>query len=206
MLSVDHWATNGELIADVWKMYVEPRWPEPRCMDVTYGRGKWWTHVDPPQLVKHDIRIDGVDFRSLPYGDRVFDTVFFDPDYIAPGGRKTSTVPDFNDRYGLKPEYETARSLETDWIFPGLTECLRVADNHGFVFVKCANYVTSGKLWRGVEHVTLHGESHPQVRLYDMITHVSGTGPQPKNRRHLHARSNSSVLLIFRKGGRRRKP
>jgi hypothetical protein len=205
MLSVDHWNTNGELIADVWKMYVEPRWPEPRCMDVTYGRGKWWTHVDPPQLVKHDIRIDGVDFRSLPHDNGTFDAVFFDPDYIAPGGRKTSTIPDFNDRYGLKPEYETPYSLEWLWIFPGLSECLRVTDNHGLVFIKCADYITSGKLWRGVEHITLEGERHPYVKLYDKVTHVSGTGPQPGGRRHLHARSNSSVLLVFRKGGRRKK-
>lgn len=204
-MSVGYWNTNGELIRDVWNFYVTPRWPEPRCMDVTYGRGGWWTEIDPPQLIKHDIKMTGVDFRNLPYGDRSFDAVFFDPDYIAPGGRKTSTIPDFNDRYGLKPEYETPRSLEENWIFPGLTECLRVTDNHGLVFVKCANYVTSGKLWRGAEHIIQHGENQPHVRLYDMIVHVSGTGPQPGGRRKLHARSNSSVLLVFRKGGRRRK-
>jgi hypothetical protein len=175
-------------------------------MDVTYGRGKWWTHVDPPQLVHHDIKLTGVDFRNLPYGQRSFDAVFFDPDYIAPGGRKTSTIPDFNDRYGLKPEYETPKSLEDNWLKPGLTECLRVTDAHGLVFMKCANYVTSGKLWLGVNHMIEHVRtSHSDVRLYDHITHVSGTGPQPKGRGHLHARSNSSVLLVFRKGGRRRK-
>lgn len=207
MLSVDHWNTNGELIRDVWDMYVAPRWDEPRCMDVTYGRGGWWTEIHPEQLVTHDIKTDGVDFRNLPHDDRSFDAVFFDPDYIAPGGRKTSTIPDFNDRYGLKPEYETPKSLEDNWLKPGLDECLRVTDAHGLVFMKCANYVTSGKLWLGAYNMIRYGQglTHPDVKVYDIIVHVSGTGPQPKGRRKLHARSNSSVLLVFRKGGRRRK-
>ena len=34
----------------------------------------------------HDVALDGVDFRSLPYADNTFDGAAYDPPYVSVGG------------------------------------------------------------------------------------------------------------------------
>jgi hypothetical protein len=177
-------------------------------MDVTYGRGRWWQwHF--PHLIRtftsHDIRLDGVDFRHLPETSESMDVIAFDPDYVAIGGRKTSTVDDFNDRYGLTvKDYETPAALQKT-INDGISECARVLRPQGILMVKCATYISSGKPWLGEYHTIDHGLGIG-LKVDDIFVHLSGTGPQPKREtRQQHARSNSSRLIVFRKPGRRRK-
>ena len=99
----------------------------------------------------------------------------------------------------------TWRSLaETDpdaiakiWIDPvdGLTEAVRVSRR--LVLVKCMTYVSSGKLWLG-EFLTLKHALDLGCRLEDRFIHVGGVGPDPKDRRQVHARNNASVLYVLR--------
>lgn len=69
---------------------------------VTYGRGVFWRkYRHPGRFVAHDLALDGVDFTQLPEADATVDVVFADPPHGAQGGRATSTIPDWLDRYGL---------------------------------------------------------------------------------------------------------
>jgi hypothetical protein len=178
-------------------------------LDMTYGRGLWWKWTIPPtrdmRFVANDIKDDGYDYRHMPYNNEWFDVVAFDPDYVAPGGRKTSTITEFNDRYGLKDQYESPDKLQ-DSINVGIMEVARLLRPQGIALVKCMNYISSGKLWLGEYH-TIDEALAQGLVVEDIFVHISGTGPQPErpNSRQQHARSNSSRLIVFRKPGRRKR-
>lgn len=199
--SVVRCQSNGPLIAaasDLWLF------PEDRVVDVTYGRGKFWTVVRPANLVAHDKYVgDGVDFRELPEADGSVDVVVFDPPYIAQGGRETSTLPDFMDRYGLEDVPKTTAELER-LIADGIGEANRVLAPAGRLWVKCMDYVNGGRLVLGRHHVVSTALSHGLEQVDEFIHH-SGVGPQPTGRNQLHSRRAHSFLCIFQKKPVRRK-
>ena len=228
-LEVQSWRTNSELVQAMFDIHVWPKkWVhnnEVDVLDPTYGRGIWWswaegTQVTPSGMVVvddflphkhgrvnltgHDIRQDGVDYRALPEADESMDVVAFDPDYIAPGGRKTSTIGEFNDRYGLARDYESPGALQTS-INSGVVECARVLRPQGIMLVKCTNYISSGKVWLG-EHHTISAGLGAKLVVEDISVHLGAPGPQPEREtRQQHLRSNSSRMIVFRKPGRRSK-
>lgn len=209
-LEVQRWKTNADLIKAIFEVHVEPKkWAVvpggPVVMDVTYGKGVWWHWRRPEyqmQFIAHDMKIDGVDFTALPEDDASVDVVAFDPDYVAPGGRETSTIPEFNERYGLDDPYESPASLQRH-INDGLSECARVLRPQGLILAKCTNYISSGKVWLGEYHTIQHGLQVGLV-VEDIAVHQGDPGPQPKrDTAQKHLRSNSSRLVVFRKPGRR---
>lgn len=188
VLVAQRWRDNAELIQAVFEMHVFPHIEgrPPFVLDVTYGRGKWWKWVgdfgpNGIMLMHHDLKTDGIDYRKLPEVDNFFDVVAFDPDYIAPGGRKTSTIPEFNDRYGLKGSYETPADLQV-YINEGLTECARVVKPQGLILVKCMNYISSGHPVLGEVDTINHGRSLG-LKVHDIFRPIFDPGPQPPDRR-----------------------
>lgn len=194
--------TNGLLIAAAAQLYITP---DDVVMDVTYGRGKWWTDYQHPghRFISHDIRIDGVDFRDLPEPDGSVDVVMCDPPYTSMGGRATSTVTDFADRYGLIDAPRTPAEVQ-QLIDDMVDEAVRVLRPFGRLMVKCGDYVSSGRLVLGRHHTVSHALSLGLVQL-DEFVHASGTGPQPSvnldgsPRRQVHSRRAHSFLLVFGK-------
>jgi hypothetical protein len=193
--------TNGVLIAQAARLgYLGG--PNDTVLDVTYGRGKWWTRYRPTNLLFHDLAVDGVDFRQLPEPDNSVQVVCFDPPYITTGNRATSTRDDLYARYGLgdMKGWQTCRDL----IAQGIKECARVVAPNGFLLVKCMDYVESaGKTWNFV-FVVQTGEQ-AGLKFHDRFIHHSGPGPQPTTnrdgspRRQVHAREVGSFLCVFRK-------
>jgi hypothetical protein len=199
---VGYWPSNAELIVDVARLgWLRPGW---RVLDPTFGRGTWWKLWRPRHLDCHDLRLDGVDFTRLPHPAGYYDAVAFDPPYVATGGRDTSTVPEFQDRYGLYEAPGSPRQLQ-QLIDRGLAECTRVVRPRGLVLVKCADYVSSGRLWPGVFR-TFERAERLGLELVDELVHATEPGMQPLDRtrkddepvRQHHARFNSSTLLVFR--------
>lgn len=191
VLAATKWRTNAQLIDDVRALgYIKPH---DRVLDVTYGCGGWWKVYRPEHLDFHDIILDGVDFRDLPEEDDSYDVVAFDPPYVCPGGRETSTISNFYQRYGLRDTPRTPSELQR-YNNEGLKECLRVSC--GYVFAKCKDYVSGGKLFLGT-HWTLSCALDNGAELVDKLVHLGNPGPQPPGRRQVHARSNYSVLFVF---------
>lgn len=199
VLAACNWPTNGDLIADVAKLYIGA---DDHVLDATYGRGLWWTKYRPIGLTTNDIvagRADfAYDFRDLHAGwGSAFDVVAYDPPYVCVGGRDTSTIPDFHDRYGLTTAPKSPRDLQK-LMDHGLTEMVRVTRPGGLILMKCQDYVSSGKLWPGT-YWSQEWARVLQLELVDRFEHIGGARPQPPNRRQVHARRNLSTLFVFRK-------
>ena len=185
---------NGPLIAAAAVLWIGDT---DRVLDVTYGKGNFWTDYRPEHLETHDIAIDGVDFRSLPEATDSFDVVVFDPPYIAQGGRDTSTIPDFMDAYGLVEVPKNVTELNL-LIWGGMVEARRVLAPGGRLLVKCMDYINGGRYVQG-RHTVVRYAKDLDLEQVDEFVHHSGTGPQPKRARQLHSRRAHSFLCIFQK-------
>ena len=190
VLAAHTWKTNAELIADCHLLgYLRDK---DRVLDATYGRGVWWNQWRPAGLVGH---MDN--FMELPYPDGYFDAATFDPPYVSPGGRKTSTVDDFNDRYGLHRTPKSPAGLQAV-INDGLLLVSSKVKPRGIVLVKCMDYVSSGKLWLGTHYTLTHAINSLNMEVVDRMEHIGRPRPQPEGRRQVHARRNLSTLFVLR--------
>lgn len=178
------WRSNAELIARGVVPLGYLRLFD-RVIDPTYGRGAWWKEWQPSFLTHHDITQDGVDFRKLPEDDASFDVAAFDPPYVCTGGRETSTIGEFNDRYGLKDAPRTPQAL-AEMNADGLAECRRVVKPGGLVLAKTANYVWSGKLFPGAYGV-LETALSLGFTVVDWFVHTGTVRPQPPRSRKCDA-------------------
>lgn len=197
---------NATAIADCAQLgYLRKEWS---TLDPTYGYGRFWTKWRPDYLigtdknpqkspgeigVESDLRLcdRSVDFREMPWLDRTFDAVVFDPPY------KLSGTPDMDamdERYGIDvPErWQDRMQLCVD----GVRECARVSDR--MLLIKCQDQVCSGRMrWQTREFA----EAAEGFRL---VTHlqVSSYLPQPPGRSQKHPRNNFSTLLVLERSGR----
>lgn len=198
VLAAHRWRTNGDLIADVAKLgYLAGH-----VLDPTYGRGLWWTKYTPDRLSASDINGDGYviyahDFTALPHERETFDAVTFDPPYVAMGGRRTTGLPDFFERFGLTDAPATPRLLQ-DFINAGIDECVRVLKPGGYLLVKCKDYISSGRYWPGTFHVM--NRAMAWTVLVDRFEMIGSPSVRPGSSKQFHARRNHSTLLVFRKG------
>lgn len=205
ILAAQQWKNNAELVADLFELgYLDD---DVAVLDPTFEGGKWWTVRTPAQLVGHrfgdqvlgdDGELRPWDFTDTHYPDDYFDRIAYDPPYVAKGGRKTSGIVEMDERYG-QVDCPATPALLQELIDNGLTEMHRICRPDGLVFVKCQDYVSSGKLWPG-SHLTLTHALELDFELVDRLEHVKAApGPQPPGRRQVHARRNVSTLFVLRK-------
>lgn len=195
------WATNAEMILDVVELgYIKP---SDSVIDLTFGRGKWWSKYDHPGQFVGNIDPD-LDFEAqtevermicaLPFGfaakvdyrhirsdgwDDSFDVVVFDPPYVSMGGRATSTLPDFMDRFGLENAASTPELLQAD-NERGLAEAFRICKPGGLVLAKCAPYISSGVRKEG-DWWTRDAALELGFEIHDMLIHLGDVRAQPKD-------------------------
>lgn len=192
VLAATRWDTNADMIVDCVALgYVKPA---DRVIDLTFGGGKWWTkYHHPGQFWANfdpDADIDAIpayvnnwicrDFRDLRHVDDLppFDVTVFDPPYVSMGGRTTSGMPEFMDRYGLANAATTPERLQID-NERGLAEAAKITRPGGLVLAKCAPYISSGVRkegdWWARDAAVAMG-----LRVEDMLIHLGDERAQPK--------------------------
>ncbi len=204
VLAAGDWSTNADLIADVHRLgYLND---DDVVLDPTYGLGRFWQRWRPPFLMACDLNIDrspmvqSVDFTDLPFDDREFDAVVFDPPYKLNGTPSGKMDED----YGVD---EVTRWQDRHTLIRrGIAEAFRVLKPGGHLLVKCQDQVCSGAVRWQTREFADYAESLG-LRLVDRFD-IESYRPQPDGRRQVHARRNTSTLLVFVKPKRitRRRP
>lgn len=188
VFAFDSWPTNGHLIAVVAKLYIPA---DALVVDYTYGRGTWWTIIRPAHFVAHDLRLDGVDFRHPPEADESVGAAAFDPPYKL-NGRPDPAV---DGRYGVDEptRWQDRIALMLDGV-KGIAPTIRPG---GVLLAKCQDQVCSGHVRWQSDLITeaAAGCGLVKVDRFDFPDYR----PQPEGRRQVHARRNTSQLLVFRK-------
>lgn len=193
ILATCRWRTNGELIAAC----AELGYLTGRVLDPTYGQGTWWSHYCPDRLDASDLDPDksptgvGVDFTDLPWLAGTFDAVAFDPPYKLNG----TPDPAVDHRYGV--DVPASWKERHRLIRQGISEAARVLLPGGYLLLKCQDQVCSGKVRWQTHEFTNHAADVglELVDRFDMLSYRA----QPAGRRQVHARRNSSTLLVFQK-------
>lgn len=164
--------TNGELIATAQALYPM----NGLTLDMTPGTKQgFWSKFAPNNLV---FLKAGSDFRSTSLQHGAFDDVVFDPPYVAPGGRSTSTIGEMNDRFGMQDTESTPFGQWNTQIVPGVWEAHRLLKPNGLLWFKCCDYVSSGKVHWFTKHA-LPMLDQVGFTLVDEFILAGHTGPQP---------------------------
>lgn len=188
VLAAQYWPSNAHLIADIAKLgYLFGD-----VLDATYGNGVWWKVWRPDSFTRHT-----GDFTRLlsVYGPGSFDCVAFDPPYVCPGGRETSNIKTFHERYGMDRTPKTPAQLQ-QLINLGLSECFEVVRWRGYIVVKVKDYISSGKLWDGTGKTVAFATEQLGLKYIDRFEHIGSPGPQSQTTQ-VHARRNLSTALVF---------
>lgn len=165
-------------------------------LDTTYGNGRfWWSPnllIDVVGMDKDPARAPHIcaDFTALPFTEKAFDVVVFDPPYHTDMGGSKPSVMGF--RFG---NYQTIDALS----YAVTVACLEIARVARIgVLVKVQDYIHASRLVRMTSWVEtampwpLYDESH-QVRRHKII--------DPKWREQLSAYRNHATWLAFRRDG-----
>jgi hypothetical protein len=189
--------TNADLIVACHRLgYIND---EDFTFDATYGNGGWWKKWEPTQLCywTEGNNPEPFDFTHMPeFWTDTFDAVTFDPPYVSPGGRSTTTIPAMHRLYGMSNTPPSPLALHEKVIIPGFKECVRVTKPGGVILVKCMDYISSGKFWPGQFHLAF--EATALVDIIDLLYMVRSSSPQSQTTQ-VHARRNVSALFVFRK-------
>jgi len=193
---------NAEVFPSVLSLYVPPG---SKIADITYGKGVFWKDVKLEQyeITKSDIK-HGIDCRALPYSDRIFDCVVFDPPYMhTPGGTAHEGHQNYESYYknngtgnGTDKKYhEAVLAL----YFLGSKEAWRVLKPGGILIVKCQDEVCACK--QRLTHVEIINYLTPTMFFVEDLFVLMRTNKPGVSRvlRQRHARKNHSYFLVFRK-------
>lgn len=193
--------TNDEVFPHVLELHV----PKGSLVaDVTFGKGVFWKNIplDDYKLQKSDLSM-GVDCRSLPYRDCMFDCVVFDPPYMhTPGGTAHQNHQNYEQYYynnGISHSTKKYHEAVLDLYFKGAREAYRILKPDGVLIIKCQDEVCANR--QRLTHVEIINELTCMGFLIDDLFVVVRKNRPGVSRviKQVHARKNHSYFLIFRK-------
>lgn len=170
------WRNNGYMIADVARV----GWIKETdyVLDATYGSGLWWRVFTPEELIPFN-----GDFTQMhQFEGEGCDVVAFDPPYVAPGGRTTTTIQAMWRRYAMgrsKMTPERNQFLIND----GIELSWGALRHRGLLLVKSMSYISSGQYYDGVYHTKKFIIEQMGMKIEDEFIYLTANGgPQPGGR------------------------
>lgn len=208
-----HAGENADLFAQILQLHV-PKGA--RVADVTYGKGVFWSKVEPADYVlcPTDIKT-GVDCRALPYADGAMDCVVLDPPYMeglyrsddSLAGKGTHETFQENYSNGSRPTEISAKWHDAvlEMYVQAALEAKRVLRDGGLLIVKCQDEVSAG-----VQRLT-HVEIIVNLNLLGfyakdlfILTRTNRPGVA-RVVKQIHARKNHSYFIVLVKGAAKSK-
>lgn len=202
-----HLGTNAEIFRQILGLHV----PVGSIVaDVTWGKGAFWTRVDPGQYEVRGTDIQtGVDCRDLPYSDGEIDCLVLDPPYMEGLFRKSEdhlagsgSHAAFRERYSdstatksdSEPKYHDA---VLDLYLRAGKEAKRVLRNYGILIVKCQDEVSANR--QRLTHVELINAFEADgFYCKDLFVVMRQNKPVVARMvKQEHARKNHSYFLVF---------
>ena len=193
-----HVGTNDEVFPYVASLYVSPG---SKIADVTYGKGVFWKKIPKGtyEVSATDIT-SGVDCRELPYQDREFDCVVFDPPYMhTPGGTAHINHQNYENYYRNNKASSSKKYHEAvlDLYFSAAKEAWRVLKKGSIYIVKCQDEVCANR--QRLTHVEIINELTEYGFIAEDLFIVTRNGKPGVSRilKQAHARKNHSYFLVF---------
>jgi len=194
------YGTDAELLQKMLDFY--PRKKPKRILDATVNRGGFWRGSSRPVIgidvdpsCKPDIVADN---RCMPFKDKSFDVVVYDPPHVPNQGKDRSK--DFNVRFGLVLKSPAANGYNFSHLYPPfLQEAYRVLKPEGILFCKIADYIHGHRFqWAHVEIIKVAAAAG--FCPCDCIVKIrKGPIVSPKWKTAHHARRHHCYWLVFRK-------
>lgn len=179
---------------------------EPRLiLDATINGARFWRgssrvviglDIDP----HHAPTICGNN-RAMPFRDRVFDVVVYDPPHIPNQGRDRQK--DFNTRFGLGARSAKEHGYSFAHTYPDfMAEAWRVLIDGGVLLCKIADYVHNHRYqWAHVDLIRA-GQDAGFTACDCIIKVRKGPIIDPKWKTAHHSRRQHAYWIIFRKSNR----
>ena len=191
---------DAELLELMLDFY--PRSRPQKILDATINGGRFWKGSTRPVLgmdidPKQEPDVVG-DNQDMPFENRTFDVVVYDPPHIPNQGKDKSK--DFNTRFGLVLKSSMEQGYNFTHLYPPFVkEAYRVLRPEGVMFCKIADYVHGHRFqWAHIALVEAAVEAG--FTACDCIVKLR-KGPiiDPKWKNAHHARRQHCYWIIFRK-------
>jgi SAM-dependent methyltransferase len=192
--------TDAELLERMLDFY--PRRTPKSILDATVNKGRFWQGSSRPVTgldidPAHDPDYVG-DNRDMPFQDKSFDVVVYDPPHIPNQGKDKSK--DFNSRFGLVLKSSVDQGYNFSHMYPPFVkEAYRVLKPEGVLFCKIADYV-HGHRFQWAHIALIEAGVDVGFTACDCIVKLR-KGPiiDPKWKNAHHARRRHCYWIVFRK-------
>jgi hypothetical protein len=194
---------DADLLDQLLNAY--PRRRPKRILDATLNGGRFWRGSERAVIgldleATHIPTVVG-DNTAMPFRDKVFEVVVYDPPHIPNQGRDKQK--DFNTRFGLGPKSSKEHGYTFTHTYPPfLREAWRVLRIEGVLLCKITDYVHNHRYqWA---HVDLIDAARTVGFIAcDCIVKVrKGPIVDPKWKVAHHTRRQHCYWLVFRKSGK----
>ncbi len=192
--------SDAELLERMLDFY--PRKRPKLILDATVNKRRFW-RGSTRRVIGMDIEPahcpDVVaDNRQMPFKDRCFDVVVYDPPHIPNQGKDQSK--DFNSRFGLVLRSPAENGYNFTHLYPPFVrEAFRVLKREGVLLCKIADYIHNHSYqWAHIELIKAAVEAG--FCPCDCIVKIrKGPIVDPKWKKAHHARRHHCYWLVFRK-------
>lgn len=200
-LSVLH-GRDGEAILTLLNIHCDTK--TPRILDCTHNKGTMWNGLSNMNVTSMDISdefdVDVVgDFRAMPFADKSFDVIVFDPPHLpdhAGTGSRMHKAYAVGDKGNGRDHWANVSGI----FQPFLLEAKRVLRKEGLILAKIADLVNAHcQQWQQVDFINAVRAS--RMTPCDMLIKIdpsAGKIADPRWKNVFHLRKSHCYWIVVR--------